>query len=285
MNNSWKKILAGVDLGPDTERIAAYTVWLARSTGAQAVCLLHVVDFGLTPPSYVVPYLDKERARLDGEISQWVDKLRKAGMEAQGKIEVGRLVEAFHSAINSYGPDAIVLGHRSHLLRASSSERLIKSLSVPLLVVRGKKSAEATPEAVEVKTVLCAIDFSDHSFKAFELAKRLAVTGGAQLVIVHALKPLPEGFALNENIRKRYQEERREEAGRRLEPLAAGDTAVRSVIGSGSPYDVITRVAEETGASLLVMGARGLSRFKGILLGSVSGALIKSSSCPVMIVH
>ncbi|MCK7503018.1 MAG: universal stress protein [Desulfobacterales bacterium] len=36
---------------------------------------------------------------------------------------------------------------------------------------------------------------------------------------------------------------------------------------------------------LIVMGARGLSYIGGILLGSVSEAVLKSSPCPVVIVR
>jgi nucleotide-binding universal stress UspA family protein len=279
------KIIAAVDLGPDTERITAYAFWLARVTGAGEVSLIHVVDYGLTPPAYVMPYLEKEKERLEGEIKKWTERLRNSGLKAEGKIEVGRLVETFHRVIDSPGADALILGYKPHLVRASSSERLIKSLPIPLLIVRGKKADDMTFGAVEMKTVLCAVDFSPHSQKAYAFAKQISGAGGAGLVVVHAVKPLHTGLEVGEGIRERYRREHLEDAELKMASLIAEDTVIHSVIREGAPYEVIARVAEETDDSMLVMGARGLSYLKGVLMGSVSDALIKSSPCPVMIVR
>ena len=70
-----KKILAAVDLGPDTGRITAYARWFAGVTGAEEVRLIHVLDYGLTPPAYIQPYLERERGRLEGEIAKWAKKV------------------------------------------------------------------------------------------------------------------------------------------------------------------------------------------------------------------
>ena len=63
-----KKILVGVDLGPKTEPVSAYALWLAKVIKAAEICLLHVIDYGLTPPTYVIPYLEEEKARLDADL-------------------------------------------------------------------------------------------------------------------------------------------------------------------------------------------------------------------------
>lgn len=279
------KILAAVDLGPDTERITAYALWLARMTGAEEVRLIHVLDYGLTPPAYVMPYLEKEKTRLEGEIEKWSGKLRNAGVRAEGRIEVGRLVETFHGVINSLRADTIILGYKSHLMRASSSERLIRSLPIPLLVVRGKKAADVTFGSARAETILCAMDFSDHSLKALEMAKKICGPSGAELVIVHAVRPLHTGLEVSEGIRERYREDRWREAQDKVASLIGDESAVRILLREGAPFEVIASVAEEIDASMLFMGARGLSYLKGVLLGSVSDTLIKSAPCPVMIVH
>ena len=282
---SEKKILVGIDLGPYTEQASAYALWLANAMGAAKICLLHVIDYGLTPPTYVIPYLEVEEARLDADLKTWTEKLNTLGMSAEGKIGLGRLSETFHAAISSLQVRAIVLGYKSHPLRASSSERLIKSLEVPLLVVRGKKAMGVRLGAVEVKRVLCATDFSQHSLKAFELAKTISGASGSGIDIVHVVSPLPSGLEVDEEFGRRYSEERREEAQRKMESLIGKYGSIRSFIREGVPSEVIASVAEETDASILFMGGRGLSYLKGVLLGSVADALIKSSPCPVMIVH
>jgi nucleotide-binding universal stress UspA family protein len=51
----------------------------------------------------------------------------------------------------------------------------------------------------------------------------------------------------------------------------------------GEPREEIRRVAEERRADLLVVGARGLGRFAGALLGSVSAALAREAPCAVLV--
>ncbi len=60
------------------------------------------------------------------------------------------------------------------------------------------------------------------------------------------------------------------------------DAGVR--ISEGDPRDEIVRVAEEWGADLVVVGARGVGAVKGFVLGSVSLALARHAPCPVLVV-
>ena len=54
-------------------------------------------------------------------------------------------------------------------------------------------------------------------------------------------------------------------------------------IVTGVPRQVLMDAADE--AQLLVVGSRGLGGFRGLLLGSVSHALIHLAPCPVAVVH
>ena len=280
-----KKILVGVDLGPQTEPISAYALWLANAIKATEICFLHVIDYGLTPQTYITPYLKVEKARLDVDLKMWTDKLCKLGVPAEGKIAIGRLSEVFLDAISSFHACTIVLGYKSHPLRASSSERLIRSLKAPLLVVRGKKAMGARLGDVDAKRILCATDFSRHSLEALELAKQISEASGSEMDIVHVIKPLPSGLKVDDAVRRRDLEDRREEARIQLKSLVGSSGVTRSFVREGIPSEVIASVAEETDASILFMGGRGRSNFKGALLGSVTVTLIKSSPCPVMVVH
>ena len=54
---------------------------------------------------------------------------------------------------------------------------------------------------------------------------------------------------------------------------------------SESPSEAIITVAKEIDADLIVMGTRGLSGFKHVMLGSVAERTVRLASCPVMTVH
>jgi nucleotide-binding universal stress UspA family protein len=66
--------------------------------------------------------------------------------------------------------------------------------------------------------------------------------------------------------------------------LAPRDLVVETDVVVGDPRAEIVRVADEWPADLIVLGARGLGRIKRLLLGSVSLAVARHASCPVLVV-
>src|SRR5208337_5178697 len=62
------------------------------------------------------------------------------------------------------------------------------------------------------------------------------------------------------------------------------DSAER-IVRIGVPYKAVNEIAAEKNADLIVIGAQGVSSTKGVLLGSIAEALVKSSPCPVMIIR
>ncbi|MGB9347418.1 MAG: universal stress protein, partial [Ilumatobacteraceae bacterium] len=55
-------------------------------------------------------------------------------------------------------------------------------------------------------------------------------------------------------------------------------------IEPGDARTALEQVADETGASLLVVGTRGLGAVRGLLLGSVAGYIARYSTRPIAIV-
>lgn len=64
---------------------------------------------------------------------------------------------------------------------------------------------------------------------------------------------------------------------------AAGFAASGRLVG-GKPWKAICEVADELDAETIVLGARGLSRVKSALLGSVSAAVVAHAKRPVLVV-
>jgi nucleotide-binding universal stress UspA family protein len=57
------------------------------------------------------------------------------------------------------------------------------------------------------------------------------------------------------------------------------------IIDGGSKVDAILDYAEKNSVDLIVMGTRGITGFKRILVGSVASAVVASAPCPVMVVR
>jgi len=72
------------------------------------------------------------------------------------------------------------------------------------------------------------------------------------------------------------------EHGRELASQAGFQAEAR--LGEGKPWRVISEVARELDAQLIVIGARGLGRVESMLLGSVSSAVVHHAKRPVLVV-
>jgi len=64
----------------------------------------------------------------------------------------------------------------------------------------------------------------------------------------------------------------------------AGGIPVQRLLRKGNVVKQIVKAAEEGKFDLIVMGARGISKVKEILLGSVSDGVVRKAPCPVLII-
>lgn len=59
---------------------------------------------------------------------------------------------------------------------------------------------------------------------------------------------------------------------------------VNKIVEEGDPAQVIAKIAKSINADQIVMGTRGLSDLKGMLMGSVSRKVVHLAHCPVVLV-
>ena len=139
------------------------------------------------------------------------------------------------------------------------------------------------------ETVLVPIDFSPHSTKALKVAIGLAKTFSAKVHLLHAYY-LPVSITMLDAvvIPQEFWDSVRDASARKLEK------SYQTVTGEGiqceshliaqAPSAAIVDKAEQIGADLIVMGTRGLSGLKHVLLGSVAERTVRAAPCPVMTV-
>mgnify|MGYP002738643347 CR=1 FL=1 len=133
--------------------------------------------------------------------------------------------------------------------------------------------------------IIVGVDASEHAVRAVRWAVEEARLRKAELEIVHAVHQ-PDVAAMPA-VLPMPTHEQLEEAGNQLvdELLAEVDTSDVTVtrdVRSGGAAGVICRRAED--ADLVVVGARGLGGFRGLLLGSVTQQVVAHSSAPVVVV-
>jgi nucleotide-binding universal stress UspA family protein len=140
------------------------------------------------------------------------------------------------------------------------------------------------------KQLLVPIDFSAHSTAAFEAAVEIARAFNSKIHLLHCYQIQPGGISpYGIAIPSSYFSEIHEAASRQLadwqaEHAPAGIPLDASTI-SEVPSEAIVMTAKEIDADLIVMGTRGLSGFKHVMLGSVAERVVRLAPCPVMTVH
>jgi len=135
--------------------------------------------------------------------------------------------------------------------------------------------------------ILVAVDGSESARRAFERSVYLAQRCNSRLEIIHVVLDSTYGgdsaatFQLIEELKekgKRILEQCKSEAMR-------NNVRAETLLELGDHAQVIIDTANKSGYDLIVMGSRGLSPFKELLLGSVSFKVMHHAKCPVMVVR
>jgi nucleotide-binding universal stress UspA family protein len=133
--------------------------------------------------------------------------------------------------------------------------------------------------------IVLAVDGSQQSQKAVPLAIDIAKKSAADVVVVHVREHLVDLGGVWE--RESESRARAIVDGACKELEGAGVTANaeirRSLDGSGRIAQEIIDTADEEEADLIVMGSRGVSNLRSLLLGSVAHKVLQLSSQPVLI--
>jgi len=136
-----------------------------------------------------------------------------------------------------------------------------------------------------LKTILHPTDFSPRSEYAFRLACSLARDHGARVLLLHVVTPQP-AVSYGEMIVEPDGAAQVEQAWQALRQIKAPDPAVKLElrVEEGFAAAEIVRVAEETGADMIVLGTHGRSGLGRLLMGSVAEQVVRRAKCPVLTV-
>ena len=135
--------------------------------------------------------------------------------------------------------------------------------------------------------ILVAIDGSESSKKAFDESVFLAQKCNSKLYVVHVVLDWEYGgdsaatFELIDELRANGNE-----LLEKCKNLALkNNVQVKTLLEQGDYAHEIIEVAKRNDCDIIIMGSRGMSPFKELLLGSVSLKVMHHASCPVMIVR
>jgi nucleotide-binding universal stress UspA family protein len=203
-----------------------------------------------------------------------------------------------HDTAVSEGADLIVVGSSHHgvlgrVLLGSVGERLLSG--APCAVALAPRGY-AAHEPRHIRVIEVAFDGSPEAQLALRTAHGVAARAGATVRVLMVIEPpaaIPGHFVPLPGLEPLVAIERGE-ALQRQELAARGalDAALRAlgdgvgvepeVLVGGDPASAILD-APRADVDLLVLGSRAYGPVRRALIGSVSGAVVRHASCPVLI--
>lgn len=230
----------------------------------------------------LIDELRKEASSVNDEGVQIASDM---GVNAVGEIAVGRAAailvklsaDAEMVVVGSHGA-----GGMTGFLLGSISRQVAAHAKCPAVVVR--------PRGEDAGGIVVGVDGSPHSLKALRWAFEQASQDAQPLRVLHTWE-IPPTWSMVE-VPSYVPEVLIHDYGnaelRKTSEALAGfreeypDVAVRQEVMKGSPVKALVKASES--ATMLVVGSRGLGGFKGLLLGSVSHAVVHKASCTVAVV-
>ena len=194
---------------------------------------------------------------------------------------------------DAFAADLLVLGSRGmtgieEFFLGSVARNVAKHSQRPVLLAKAPRNG--------LRSVVFATDGSDHSRHAATFVANLPLPEEAVVTIVHAVRPnnpfpgiLPtdpqEFHAAAEEVRRNQERLGEVHLTGAATILQTGGKQTAQQLRVGDPAEEIIAAAQETGADLVVAGARGVSLIKGLMVGSVAERLLRQVKGRVLLVH
>ena len=284
-----REIVVGYDGSTHADEALAWAARAARRRHAP-LRIVHVARTFLD--GYVIADRPSDlTAQVGGQVlADGIERLRAIDpdLEVTTQLEPQDSVAAVLTEA-SRNAGLLVVGSRGRggfagLLLGSVSVTVASHAHCPVVVVRTNPATAGEPG----RPVVVGVDGSPASVSAVDYAFDQASRWGLPLVAVHAWElaslfgPVPPWMP------EEVEEMRMAEKALLSESLAGHmerypDVNVTAMVHRGGPAHVILTAADD--AELLVVGSRGLGGFRGLLLGSVSQAVLHHATCPVAVVH
>ncbi|WP_028628692.1 universal stress protein [Metapseudomonas resinovorans] len=281
-----KALMLATDLSNRSDRALRRAARLAR----QFECpwfILHVVDED-QPQLRVELEVEQVRRYLNDQLDFFTEL---GGRAPEVWVEVGDPAKHIADCTRWADIDLLVVGsHRKNPLRdifvGTTLERLVRTSHVPILLVN--RAAED-----DYLMPLLALDCSTASAQAVRAAHELGLLPKAGAKALYAFDPLGGAVMLAAGagagaIPGDYAAEERLRATAALDRFLLeeelGSVIDQRLVEEGQPMTALRRVMEREPIDLLVMGTRGLTGMKRILIGSVADAAMRELDCDILTV-
>lgn len=266
--------------------VVSYLSWPPRETWR----------FGIGDHTALTENVAEVRALLERDLRERCARAFGIGMPKLRVVSSwGPVDERLIELAKAEAADLIVLGtnQRQGLNRfwlGSVSRGVLNNTSMNVACVPAAAELNLAAETIPAyRRVLVPTDFSKQGNRAIPFAYGVAPRGG-EVCLVHVI-PSTGGLKPRTESANAPNAKQKQDLAARLEALIPEDALRRGIrskveiVEHEHPAVAIDQAAERCGADLICIGSRGRSGIRKKLLGSVTEALMRRSSRPVLVIR
>ncbi len=291
-------ILTGTDYSDVSFRALQVAGHLAASWPARLVAL-HVIDRDELEDLRAQVDISDEAVleRAKPQLEKSVLQMAGPGAAVETELLIGHPFAEFIQAAERTGAGLLVLGaHGSGSERdrtGALATRCVRKAPLPVLLVRENQE-------IPLRRITACVDFSDTSREALLAAVLFAHKENALLDILHIRRPpvpgfgdstVPSGFSVFDIPLPPYQDASEYVAHQEklfsdfLKPVEGALQGVawnRQCLEDLHPAQAIAAFLHKSGSCLVVLGTRGRTGLRNLLLGSTAEKIIHRAPCSVL---
>ena len=137
--------------------------------------------------------------------------------------------------------------------------------------------------------ILVPVDGSDNSHRALDAALLLSEKLGAKVTAIHVMEDIPVLHIQSEKLLREVLDAYKKESQLLLSKCSEIATrkglSINTKLLQGNVGSTILDFCEKEKHDIIVMGSRGMGKFKELILGSVSSKVVHHSRCPVLVIR
>jgi len=291
-----KTILCTTDFSEYSNQTVSYGVAIAKEFDARLL-VCHIIDLQFAAIYGTVHFLppDLQTQSIETAQERITDLMASQTVPWEAVVSTGPPADEISRVVADREVDlAISATHgRTGLKRfilGSVTERLMRSLECPLLVVR-ETPPDLMPDparGLHFNKILVGCDFSPAANAALEYGVSLAQEFEAELHLIHVLEPQVYSDFLATTLDGVHGEtgDIKEKLDQRLTnlitPEAMNWCRISTAVTEGRPFEAITDYAGDNGIDLVVLGVRGHGVVETLFLGSTTDRVVRKAQCPVL---
>jgi nucleotide-binding universal stress UspA family protein len=213
-----------------------------------------------------------ELAQKEVNSSLITKPLISIGNPAQSIVEEGKDFDII--VLSTHGRTGF-----SRFFLGSVSEKVLRMSHVPVLIVNQER------ELSNINRIMVTTDFSDHSKKAFPIAKEIAQKSTATLELVNILPFDPQHDDEPEESKIQVREQRLNVLAKEALHDISDLVKTTVIVSTDTPHEAILNYNLNNPHDLIVMSTVGRTGIDYLMMGSTTANVVRHVNCPVLSVN